>query len=98
MQSASREAPHATHRLLYFLGCNSFFNAKIIDANLKTLEFCKIRDRDTKGLVHCAAITEQSEPGVARTEGFALKKILHPKNKIARGIRRTRRGTIRRMF
>ena len=31
----------------------------------------KIRDRDTQGLVHCAAITEQSEPGVARAEGIA---------------------------
>ena len=29
------------------------------------------RDRDTKGLVLCAAITEQSEPGVARAEGIA---------------------------
>ena len=75
MQSASREAPHATHRLLYFLGCNSFFNAKTIDANLKTLQFCKIRDRDTKGLVHCAAKTERSEPEAARAEGIAQKNI-----------------------
>jgi len=77
MQSATREAPHATHRLLYFLGCNSFFNAKTIDANLKTLQFCKIRDRDTQGLVLCAAKTERSEPGVARTEGIALNIIQH---------------------
>jgi len=31
----------------------------------------KNRDRDTQGLVHCAAITEHSEPAVARAEGIA---------------------------
>ena len=42
------------------------------------------RDRDTQGLVHCAAITEQSEPVVARAEGtrpnnFNNKGIALPK-------------------
>ena len=30
------------------LGCNMFFNAKTIDANLKTLQFCEIRARDSQ--------------------------------------------------
>ena len=32
-------------------------------------------DRDTQGLVLCVAKTEQSEPGVARAEGIAQKKL-----------------------
>ena len=36
----------------------------------------KNRDRDTQGLVHCAAITECNEPGVAQAGGIAQKMIL----------------------
>ena len=36
----------------------------------KTRQFCKIRDRDTQGLVHCEAKIECNEPG-ARAEGIA---------------------------
>jgi hypothetical protein len=48
-----------------------FFNAKTIDANLKTQQFYESRDRDTQGLVHCAAITERKRARLARAEGIA---------------------------
>ena len=68
MQSASREAPHATHRLLYFR-MQHVFQRQNHRCRFQDVKFYKIRDRDTQGFF--AKGNRAKRARIARAEGIA---------------------------
>ena len=49
---------------------------------LKTRQICKIRDRDTQGLVHCASITERQRARRSPGQRHRPNNSNYPNNKI----------------